>query len=144
MQLAENNITVELSFKQRSVIYQSYHQPPTELFYHLECVFHCFPCIAQEQNHRLCKQSFFPLLLLFSFSVTPGSCNPMDCNPPGSSVHGTSQASGLPFPSPRDLPDPGIEPEFPALAGRFFTTKPRGSPFSSSFTMFIFLLSYIG
>ena len=31
--------------------------------------------------------------------------------------------SGLPFPSPGDLPDPGIEPElpvFPALAGRIF------------------------
>ena len=30
--------------------------------------------------------------------------------------------SGLPFPSPGDLPDPGIEPRSPALAGRFFTT----------------------
>ena len=32
--------------------------------------------------------------------------------------------SGLPFPSPGDLPDPGIEPESPALAGRFFTAEP--------------------
>ena len=31
---------------------------------------------------------------------------------------------GLPFPSPGDLPDPGIEPESPALAGGFFTTEP--------------------
>ena len=34
--------------------------------------------------------------------------------------------SGLPFPSPWDLPDPGIEPVSPvssALAGRFFTTS---------------------
>jgi len=34
--------------------------------------------------------------------------------------------SGLPFPSPGNLPDPGIEPlslESPALAGRFFTTS---------------------
>ena len=33
---------------------------------------------------------------------------------------------GLPFPSPRDLPDPGIEPESlmsPALAAGFFTTS---------------------
>ena len=33
--------------------------------------------------------------------------------------------SGLPFPSPEDLPDPGIEPislEFPVLVGGFFTT----------------------
>ena len=28
--------------------------------------------------------------------------------------------SGLPFPPPGDLPDPGIEPSSPALAGRFF------------------------
>ena len=30
--------------------------------------------------------------------------------------------SGLPFPSPGDLPDPGIQPKSPALAGRFFNT----------------------
>ena len=29
--------------------------------------------------------------------------------------------SGLPFPPPGDLPDPGIEPASPALAGGFFT-----------------------
>ena len=32
--------------------------------------------------------------------------------------------SGLPFPSPGDLPRLGIEPMFPALAGGFFTTEP--------------------
>ena len=32
--------------------------------------------------------------------------------------------SGSPFPSPDDLPDPGIEAVSPALAGRFFTTEP--------------------
>ena len=39
--------------------------------------------------------------------------------------------SGFPFPSPEDLPDPGIEPESlasPALADRFFTTVPPGRP----------------
>ena len=39
--------------------------------------------------------------------------------------------SGLPFPSPRDLPYPGIEPislVSPALAGGFFTTKPPKKP----------------
>ena len=30
--------------------------------------------------------------------------------------------SGLPFLSPGDLPDPGIKPVSPALAGAFFTT----------------------
>ena len=30
--------------------------------------------------------------------------------------------SGLPFPPPGDLLDPGVEPASPASAGRFFTT----------------------
>ena len=53
---------------------------------------------------------------------------PMDCSPPGSSVHGILQKRILEWvsmPSFRDLPSPGIEPASlmsPALAGRFFTT----------------------
>ena len=43
--------------------------------------------------------------------------------------------NGLPFPSPGDLPKPGIKPASPALQavscteGRFFTTEPPGKPF---------------
>ena len=37
--------------------------------------------------------------------------------------------SGLPFPSPGDIPDPGIEPMSPELAGGFFTTEPPGKYF---------------
>ena len=39
--------------------------------------------------------------------------------------------SGLPFPPPGDLPDPGIEagsPLSPALAGGFFTIMPPRKP----------------
>ena len=36
--------------------------------------------------------------------------------------------SGLPYPSPGDLPDPRIEPMFPALLDRFFTSEPPGKP----------------
>ena len=36
--------------------------------------------------------------------------------------------SGLPFSPPGDIPDPGIEPLSPALAGRFFTTELPGKP----------------
>ena len=36
--------------------------------------------------------------------------------------------SGLPFPSPEDLPDPEIEPLSPALTGGFFTTESPGKP----------------
>ena len=38
------------------------------------------------------------------------------------------QWKGLPFPTPRCLPDPGIEPASSALAGGFFTTKPPWKP----------------
>ena len=51
----------------------------------------------------------------------------MDYSPPGSSVHEILQTRVLewvPFPFPGDLPDPGIEPAFPALVGRVFTTEP--------------------
>ena len=37
--------------------------------------------------------------------------------------------SGLTFPPPGDLPDPGIKHTWPALAGRFFTTESPGKPF---------------
>ena len=36
--------------------------------------------------------------------------------------------SVLPLPPPGDLPDPGIEPMSPVLAGRFFTTEPPEKP----------------
>ena len=56
----------------------------------------------------------------------------MDCSLLGSSVPGIPRqesCSGLPFPTPEDFPDPGIEPVSlvsPALAGRFFTSALLG------------------
>ena len=53
----------------------------------------------------------------------------MDCSLPGSSVHGILQArnwSGLPFPSPGDLPDPGIEPRSPTLQADALLSEPAG------------------
>ena len=61
------------------------------------------------------------------------SCDPMDCSPPGSSVHGILQAriwSGLPFPSPGDLPDPGIELRSPASQADSLLTELHGKPYS--------------
>ena len=40
--------------------------------------------------------------------------------------------SGLPFPSLGVLPDPGIKPGSPALAGEFFTTEPPWKPCDES------------
>ena len=58
--------------------------------------------------------------------------DPMDCSPPGSSVRGILQAKILEWVaisfSKGDLPDQGIEPVSPALAGEFFTTEPPGKP----------------
>ena len=55
----------------------------------------------------------------------------MDYSLPGSPVHGTFQAiywSGLPCPPAGHLPDPGIKPMSPALAGGFFTAEPPQKP----------------
>ena len=47
---------------------------------------------------------------------SPTLCDPIDCSPPGSSVHGILQARILEWiamSSSRDLPDPGINPASP-------------------------------
>ena len=40
----------------------------------------------------------------------------------------------MPFPFPGDLPDPGVEPESSALAGRFFITEPSSHQRSPIFS----------
>ena len=58
-------------------------------------------------------------------------CNPKDCSSPGSSVHGILQAriqNGLPFPSSRDLPNPGIKPRSPAWQTDSLLSEPPGKP----------------
>ena len=46
--------------------------------------------------------------------------------------------SGLPFPTPGDLSDPGIKSASPALAAEFFTTEPPGkSAYSVSGSYFL-------
>ena len=54
-------------------------------------------------------------------------CNPKDCSPPGSSVHGILQAGILEWvamPFPRDLPDPGIKPWFPPSQADSLPSEP--------------------
>ena len=43
--------------------------------------------------------------------------------------------SGLPFPSPGNLPDPGIQPMSPALAGEFLTTESPEKPTAKEFQL---------
>ena len=65
----------------------------------------------------------------YVISVVSGFLQPMDCSLPDPLSMGISRQeywSGLPCPSPKDLPRPGIEDAFlmfPALAGKFFITS---------------------
>ena len=54
----------------------------------------------------------------------PTLCNPMDCNPLGFSRQ--EYWSGLPFPTPWDLPEPGIERDSPALQADSLLSEPPG------------------
>ena len=88
-----------------------------------------------------CCTTLISSVCLLSHSVLSNSLWPPDSSPPDSSFHGILQArirvsmefsrqeywSGLPFPTPGDLPDSGIKPMSPVLpvsAGVFFTTEP--------------------
>ena len=57
--------------------------------------------------------------------------DPMDCSPPGSPVEFPRQEywSGLPFPSPEDLPDPGIKPVTPVLQTNSLPLSPLKAHF---------------
>ena len=58
---------------------------------------------------------FFPFGFRLYFPLSMGFCR-------------QAYWSGLLFPSPGDIPDPGMEPMSLALAGRFFTSKPPRKP----------------
>ena len=57
-------------------------------------------------------------------------CNPVGDSLPGSSVMEFSRQehwSGLPFPSPGDLPDPRIEPRSPTVLANSLLSEPPGT-----------------
>ena len=59
----------------------------------------------------------------------PTVCDPMDCSPPGFSVHGVLQARVLewmPYPFPGDLPNPGIKLGSPTLQADSLLSEPPG------------------
>ena len=69
--------------------------------------------------------------IIVSLLVWSDSCNPMDCRPPGSSVHGISQTRILEWVAiylSREFSNPETQPVSPGLAGRFFTIEPPGKP----------------
>ena len=88
-------------------------------------------------GQRLINSAWMHAQLFRSF---PTLWDPMDCSLPRSSVCGISQTkilSGLSFPPPGDLSNPGVEPTSPVLAGRFFTTEPPGKPLKYHYSIII-------
>ena len=58
-------------------------------------------------------------------------CDPVDCSPPAPLSTGFPRQeywSGLPFPTPGDLPDQGIELGSPALLADSLPSEPPGKP----------------
>ena len=69
-------------------------------------------------------------------------CDPMDCSLPGSGSMGFSRQeywSGLPFSSPGDLPNSGIEPESPVLQTGALPSEPLGKNYSICIVTYIYL-----
>ena len=61
----------------------------------------------------------------------PTLCDPVDCSfqaPPSMEFSRQENWSGLPFPSPGDLPDPRIKPGSLALEADALTSEPPGKP----------------
>ena len=79
------------------------------------------------------------VVVVFSHLVMSGwiwLCHPMDYiafqAPLSMGFPRQEHWSGLPCLPPGDLPDPGIEPQSPALMGRFLTTESSGNPFTDN------------
>ena len=84
-----------------------------------------------------------------SLQSRPALCDPTDiaCQAPLSMGFSRQEYwSGLSFPSPVDLPDPGLETVSlmsPALAGKFFTTSATGKPRNTDYSVIIIQVQYI-
>ena len=93
-----------------------------------------YPHTVFHPHNKLVRESVKHLSLLETecvWSVASDSATPWTVAFQASlSMEFSRQESwnGLPFPPPGDLPDSGIEPISPALAGKFFTTEPPGKP----------------
>ena len=70
---------------------------------------------------QLC--SILPFVCILVTQSCPTLCDSMDCSPPGKDTR-----VGMPFPSPEDLPNPGIKPGSPALQADSLPSELWGSP----------------
>ena len=94
------------------------HRIPPSLFFFIQHVMESVFCGICSEKH--CSKQ---IVVSDSFE------SPRTVVREAPSVHVISRQgywSGLPFPSPGDLHDPGIDRMSPGLAGGFFTTEPLG------------------
>ena len=74
---------------------------------------------------------------LLQSRLTP--CDPADCianqAPLSREFFRQEYWSGLPCPSPGDLPDPGIKPESPKLQTDSLPSEPPGKPYTNKSTI---------
>ena len=80
----------------------------------------------KDAGESLCTQLLSPVQTFAS----PQTVSPQ--TPLSKEFSGQEYWSGLPFPTPGDLPDPGIKPVSPELTGEFITTMPPGKPTGES------------
>ena len=105
------------------------------------CSFQTLSSLSLDHGLINCCPLLLPGIFLYRFvlvlsrSVTSALCNPMDCSPPGFSVHeifsGQEYWKGLPFPPPGDLLNRGFEPASPvapALEADSLPLSHEGSP----------------
>ena len=84
----------------------------------------------QWTRHAPCSPLKGKKVKILVTQLCPTLCNPVDCSPPGSSIHGILQARILEWvaiPFSRDLPDPGIKPRSPSLQADSLLSEPPGS-----------------
>ena len=103
----------------------------TTIFVGFVCLLHfsmCFVC-------SWCCSTVYGILALQKETESevawscPTLCSPMDCTcqaPPSMGFSRQGYWSGLPFPSPGDLPNPGSEPGSPAVQADSLPSEPQG------------------
>ena len=97
----------------------------------------CFPnsdLISETLENHVCMLSHFSRVRLYVTLRTAAHQTPLSMG-----FSRQDYWSGLPFPSPGDLPDPGMEPESPALASGFFTTSATWAALENHTSMVLFL-----
>ena len=94
------------------------------------------------------KSEFIAYVCAKSLQSCLTPCKPMDNSLSGSSVQGIPRQgywSGLPFPTPGNLPYPGMESTSlmsPALAGGFFTKSATQVKIHHFFQIYLAILEY--